>query len=125
MKTQNTRNNHQSPVVSEKDVFNLLGQAKHLEFCRQVDKAMDVLRPVWGDINKPPAADGYSPTVRGEILLRCGSLLSYYSHYKQFEGQEMSRDRGGQDFQRGRNYRQSRRSGNRAGDDLLARRQIQ
>ncbi|HLM61872.1 MAG TPA: tetratricopeptide repeat protein [Pyrinomonadaceae bacterium] len=92
MKTQNTRNNHQSPVVSEKDVFNLLGQAKHLEFCRQVDKAMDVLRPVWGDINKPPAADGYSPTVRGEILLRCGSLLSYYSHYKQFEGQEMSRD---------------------------------
>ncbi len=92
MKTQNIPKTNKALEVSEKEILNLLAQAKNLEFCRQVDKAIDTLKPVWKEISKRPAIDDYSSTVKGEILLRCGSLLSYYSNYKQFEGQETSRD---------------------------------
>jgi len=78
--------------VSEIDIFPLLARAQHYDFCRQIDKGVELLKPVWNDFGSRPLVDNYSPPVAAEILLRCGSLLSYISHFKQLPYQDMARN---------------------------------
>lgn len=81
------------PPVCEFTILEILTRARHHELCRQINEGFECLKPVWEDVSSRPRLAGYSPPVQGEILLRCGALLSYYSFHQQVkELNETARD---------------------------------
>ena len=60
-------------------------RARYYEFCKETEKALSVLQPVWMDIEKEPDIEGLSDREAWETLLICGSLLSVYGTANQLK----------------------------------------
>src|SRR5690242_11986143 len=71
--------------INEARVLEILTQARHHELCRQVEEGMHCLEEVWADHQAKPSLEGYSAPVQAEILLRCGTFLSYWGHFRQIK----------------------------------------
>lgn len=95
-------------TINEVEVLEILTKAHHHELCRQVEEGMSCLNAVWQDIEKKPVIEHYSLPVQGEILLRCGTFLSYWGHFKQIKNcHERAQDwltEAGEIFSRLKNY---------------------
>lgn len=76
-----------------------LKQARYYEFCKDSDRALTVLKPIWSNIEEPPNLDGLSRRDEWEILLLCGSVISTYGlthqkkHYKELSADMLTRSR--------------------------------
>ena len=61
----------------------LLDQARYYDFCTDGDRALAVLNPIWKNIEDAPNTDGLDETLACEILLVCGSIVSYQGQMRQ------------------------------------------
>lgn len=66
-----------------------LKQARYYEYCKDAERAMAILHPIWEDIEEPPKLDGLPERAAWEVLMLCGNLISIYGmnhqikHYKE------------------------------------------
>ncbi len=70
-----------------------LQQARFYEYCKDSERALIVLEPIWSNIEEPPHLEELDNTLACEILLVCGSVISSYgtTHQKKFY-QELAAD---------------------------------
>lgn len=81
-----------STRLTEREILEALCLAQDYEFRRQFPEGMAVLKKVWHDVSEKPVTEGLSKPVQGEILLRCGALLRYYSFINQLSKNDLARD---------------------------------
>lgn len=71
--------NHIMKQILTKPYINeCLKQARYYEFCKDCDRALEALKPIWNDIEQPPDLDDLDEKTACEILLVCGGIISSY-----------------------------------------------
>jgi tetratricopeptide (TPR) repeat protein len=74
-------------------------QARYYEFCKDSDRALTVLKPIWSNFEEAPAIDGLSERDAWEVLLICGSVISAHGsthqkkHYHELATDMLTRAR--------------------------------
>lgn len=79
-------------ILPQTEVLALLSRAHNHEYSRQVIEGIDCLKPFWIHYSVKPDIEAYSLPIQGEILLRCGSLLSYLCQLEQYKLLDLARD---------------------------------
>lgn len=70
-----------------------LKQARYYEFCKDADRALSVIEPIWSNIEETPDTSGLSERDAWEVLLVCGSVISSYgSTHQKKHYQELAAD---------------------------------
>lgn len=78
--------------LSQTEILNLLSQTQNYEYSRQVVEGINCLKPFWSHHTVKPDISSFSLPVQGEVLLRCGALLSYLCHMEQLKHQDLARE---------------------------------
>ncbi len=76
-----------------------LKKARFYEFCKDSERALAVIRPIWANIEEPPDTSDLSERDAWEVLLICGSVISSYGsthqkkHYQELAADMLTRAR--------------------------------
>lgn len=82
--------------------FNLrriLKQIRFYEYCKDSERSLNALKPIWINIEEPPDLDGLSEILACEVLLLCGSVISSHGttrqkkHYQEMANNMLSNAR--------------------------------
>ncbi len=73
-------------ILTESFLQACLKQARFYEYCKESERALTVLEPIWDNIEEPPHLEDLSDALACEILLVCGGVISSYgtTHQKKF-----------------------------------------
>ena len=65
-------------TLTESYLNECLKQARYYEYCKEPERALAILYPVWDDIETPPRIEGLSDRLAWEVLLICGNVISVH-----------------------------------------------
>jgi tetratricopeptide (TPR) repeat protein len=65
-------------TLTETYLNECLKQARYYEYCKEPERALAILNPVWDDIETTPRIEGLSDRLAWEVLLICGNVISVY-----------------------------------------------
>jgi tetratricopeptide (TPR) repeat protein len=93
MDLQTSIDEKSSELASAEDVLPLCELAKAFEEAGEFDSAVETLHPFWNGPISRPYVSGLEDRVRGELLLRAGTLTGWLGSAKQISGaQEAAKD---------------------------------
>ena len=76
-------------LTTKINYFKLIESALNAEMCRDLESELEILKPVWNDLQSEPLFDNLEPLLQAQMFRLCGFFLSNFGRAKRIPDYQM------------------------------------